>query len=647
VSASTERPSSEAHRLWGARRLPAWRGRVVLGAIAMALVFFFNFHVGFVTDVTRANSGREPMAGPPEGIPGTEQVFQFDMLTPRMQVEAFKRGELSLRKTPLRHFHDSSWTGDRLEQIHGLGLPILMLLADIVSGSWLFGGFFPDSLLTLVLLSIVVYVWLNVGVEMFERDRRAGLILVVVGCCWFFQGGFVGILTKVFMAYQATRATSVIWNMICVGLCIGCFVSPTRIRWIALAGACGFAPVIRATATPLAGLIFVVGALSVWRADKSWRRVAVGVGCAAVPFGFLLATNWIRFGHPWRFGYETVLSIGPLDNYVHHLKSPVAFFPITDSLREFFGVVFLPTSPDRFRLPPWVRWDGNGGPDGEVFGVFDLCVLGGAAGAMALSYVRRFSARGHNELFLWGAGAVGFSFLFVFLSRHVARFSYEYVFELYPAFVVMMTAAALRMCAVGPVLGGRALAAIAVYFGAQVVGVLQVDFPEGRNHVRTEVLTEALKLEEALSREPPPSMPGRFKCSERVAPAEVVERHRGFTLYDWARGGDCSVTVATELFLPFRQCVEIVTMRGPLSRTPLRERAQSFLGRAGVDWLALTDLEETPDGRLRVTLCRRDMRSERIELVTIGWAQPNELPRVNFDPVYVESIGVPEAVGEL
>ncbi len=274
-----------------------------------------------------------------------------------------------------------------------------------------------------------------------------------------------------------------------------------------------------------------------------------------------------------------------------------------------------------------------------MFDVADLWLLLAIASVMFFASRHDRRTRGSSETLLWGAGALAFGVLFVFLARHVAQFSYEYVFELYPAFVLMLTAGALRVCRINKATALLGVSGIVVYFGGQAVGVLLEDHPARPNHVRNSVLVAALKLEETLSQETPGPMPRGYTCYDRPPHSDLVERHGGFTLYGWNRGGDCTVAVATELFLPFERCVDIVIKRGPASRGPLRERAGSFLARVGVDWLNVTGIDESLDGRARVTMCRDEARTERIELVTIGWVRPHELPRIDVDPVYVESIG--------
>ena len=619
-----------------ATRKTIWQ--LVVLSITLATLGIFNHRTHFVPNFDKANTGQD--------------LGDHGFYTPRIQAEALKRGELNLRRTPFQPIHDLSWVGGRLQQIWGLGLPILMILADHVSLFSLRREFFPDRLLGLILVGVVLFVWVRNSLLFFKTDKTTGICILALTGLLFLHPTMLAIATSRFFIYEFVIYINVAWGLLLLGGVLSLFHKPTSMgRWLMVSAVAGYAPLIRPTSFVFSTAMFGLGALLVWTgSDRRWTRLVFGALVAAVPITFLLATNYVRFGHPLHFGFTTALTEIPADVYSLRFDYPFASLPLLSVLREMFGATFF---KDNFS-----DWMESAYRTREItlptFRLPDLFALLTALTVIAWSVIRGrsrcldLSKTSGLGVYLSLSGVAAFSSLFYVLSRH-SCLATRYVLDLYPAMIAILAGALLTLGHWREVSNSTihflspsnlfALGSLVLFLVVQGWLVMESPTESTATYYSSARIKEVVEAERVLSTTPSAGVPKEYSCPITHAHNFYPGGHLGANLKAWHRLTDCSVTYATEAFLPVSRCVAATLKRGPASWRPLREQARPIRARAGNDKLSLESMTEIENGNLRLVFCRPEAFAPPVEeIVTFAWLPTEDLGKPIVEPIYLASL---------
>lgn len=293
-----------------------------------------------------------------------------------VQSEALLRGDLALSHNPSDLQGDLIWSEGGLQQLWGLGIPVLQLPFQLYAKV---AGFsiFPENVATALLFSIVAFIVLKSFLgKAISHGAAFGETLANAGCVAILLlfPAFIGLLKARFRIYEETVAYTYLYAVLEVVLLRDFLAFPSKPRWCVMMLVSGFGPWIRPTllfygvATWTVGSFaffeyrkgpvfqsFVCSLVALKRLQPAPPSVSAGLSLSrprlwatgtclfATMLVALSFCNWIRFGSFFEFGYHLALhdasANGP--SYMERFGSPfdrAGFLPAT---QELFGWLFL------------------------------------------------------------------------------------------------------------------------------------------------------------------------------------------------------------------------------------------------------------------------------------------------------------------
>jgi len=537
-------------------------------------------------------------------------------LAPRLQTDAFLKGHLSLSPMPFGYLRDFNWNPQGgLQQIWGLGVPLLRLPFEWVSTQLGFGPF-PDRLVLLFYLIIVV-ILLNLSLRqifsgplwrwyviawMFLTPAVGGLIQRQINTVYYetvFYGVlYAYVLLAVFWFYLATSERKFFW-ILCSLAGFGCLVYPPLI---------------------------VYGSLAVALASRhayQHKFSAPDIGAGILLFGMglaaLLGLNFLRFGSPFDSGYSVSLCGYPVLYYSLLFDYPFHHEHFFSAAKELLGALFFnnawPSSTVRFRwgfvgyYPP--------------FNAASLIIV--LVGIAALRQkVNGLPGRIARLSLLWGIGSaavllMAYLYLPFMNSRYLSAFA--------PAFAAVFIGVVLSFWPTVELSRKKNWLAMAVVMGLLFYIVHGPSFSFAppspkRGPVGTSLLNQAQLTDQAGIRKMAadfdtqtllkPSLPPAVFCGRAQPVAGLMFQYNG-----WHVNSDCRVFAATSAFLPSARCITL-DYTGDAPDLQVKRNAA---------YLTLAHSEGS-----QKTFCGEGTPSGTIALYSVAWVSP---PKLSYDPLEV------------
>jgi len=273
----------------------------------------------------------------------------------RTQAEALLAGHFYLSQNPLDLAHDLCWSGGGVQQVWGLGIPILKVPFEALALA-LGRPCFPDALCLGLFIALAAYValktWLGResaqdGAEARAPFTGAGAVALLLLCA-----PIINALRYRLWIYEEVSAYA---YFISISLCCGVVLLARNGRWPVfwlLCALSGFSVLVRPTlaayglATALAGAWIMAkkeGCHAVSFPMTAYcKKLLVGMILFGGGLLFLGITNYWRFGNALEFGHRLNIQHGDLLPSVYSTRfgSPFQLTPLTVRARELFGALF-------------------------------------------------------------------------------------------------------------------------------------------------------------------------------------------------------------------------------------------------------------------------------------------------------------------
>jgi hypothetical protein len=313
------------------------------------------------------------------------------------QTDALLHGQLALSHSLSDEDHDLAWANGGIQQVWGLGIPILRL--PLAALARLFGcSIFPEHLATGLALSLVAFLVLMIlvkpaimgGQSIFAVLPSLGSVALLL-----LFPPFLTLFHTRFWVYEEATAHTYLYGVAEAVLLLQYLWKPSKRRWMILMLVAGFGAFIRPTLVFYGFAAWLTGTLALlWPAGRSmlslnrkpddpspegdsftadrqeqeagplktsklskfnpWSAVRLGAGTWMLgSFLFylgilaLLLTNWMRFGSPAEFGHKLNVQLEVCDGslYATRFNYPFEAEPFPVVLKELIGALFFVKSP--------------------------------------------------------------------------------------------------------------------------------------------------------------------------------------------------------------------------------------------------------------------------------------------------------------
>lgn len=290
-------------------------------------------------------------------IPSFGEWYSYDQ-TPRLQTEAFLRGELAIQPVPYAHRHDTSW-GNGLHQVWWLGVPILKLPFEIVAK--LLGSFgFPDRLHFLIFYMLVAAIFwrsLNLVINTtIDNKEHLGKWTQGIPIIFFIllNPTFITMMYSKFGPYEEVIAYGYLWAFLIFALLLMFIKNRSTSLYLLICFLAGFSPNIRPT---IGTYGFVTFLMAFYFAYNRPVRFRLG-GFLLFLIGplFILVTNYFRFGNPLEFGHSLALTGSPLIDYAIRFENPLKWPPFKDVALELLSALFFVDLKDLYVSNKGLLW---------------------------------------------------------------------------------------------------------------------------------------------------------------------------------------------------------------------------------------------------------------------------------------------------
>ncbi len=554
-------------------------------------------------------------------------------LAHRLQTQALLQGHLSLAPLPFGAQIDFNWSGHGLQQVWGLGVPLLRLpfegLANI-------GGFgpFPDRLVLLFYLFLVIYI-LHFAMQSLQKSLggeggAAELCIRWYVMAWIFLSPAMGILLhrQINNVYHETIFYGCLYAYVLLAL-LWVYISGRDARvYIGLSLAAGLGCLIRPTLLAYGLASMMAASIVVMVQQRPIKLVMAGILSFGLGLGFTAWTNVLRFGSPLDFGQGANFTGIPILIYSLRFDYPFHHEPILSAAKELFGALFLQN--------PWesptarFRW-GFGGYRPPFNFIHVLVLLSGLG-----VFYAACKTKAQNILMTTVPWALmSFALLFVFYA-HTLYIQSRYLSEFAPAVsavgaVLILTAGhafRVKRHLKGGVWIFWLVLVLVFYFGNK-------DFfmPDHPAIQRDDQLTDKKGIDHLMTQfrqglSARPQLPVKVYCgSTNLVPGLFFRAYpfQGmvFQYNGWDIQTDCFVRAATSFILPNKKCLTLNATATPQYQGPtVRVKRDN-------DELVF-DHADGPARQIK-TFCQEKTSPYPEAYYTIGWVMPEALNAVKND----------------
>jgi hypothetical protein len=567
-------------------------------------------------------------------IPRWGEWYSYD-INYRLQTEALLHGHTTISDSPRAHLHDWAWGRNGMEQVWGLGVPLLRIPFEVFAR--IIGHpQFPDRLVMLFYLSVVVFAWILVGVELCRVTHLfsplglgAGIVLVSLSVA---STPLITLLrTRMLVLEEAVLYLNlVIFFVLALSALLVLGKGRTRLPVIigCLAGLSGF---VRPTALIYGGVI--VATLMCWMRCRGYtRRQIISLASSAILGVILLCiSNFQRFGSPLEFGHSLNLSF-PLNDYILKFESPFRQAPLGEAMRELRAVALHTRtwiytsnfSPKRFEnqspvprfrelyftvFEAWLAW---------------LVLFGWLCGVMRIIRERRgrcaspeSPANDLIEIFtIISIASLGLLAVFYLRSPSITS---RYIADFIPAVALALVVLSVTMVRAfrKPIFQATALTFV---LGLSAAWTL---FSPGRiaphrHHapVNRAEIEKHFRVSKFWGTSP--DIPSGFQCG-RAGREALQNLHAKSQGQGWNVNGDCGVNVMSTFFLPASQCVV-------LRVTANDEEMAAIRVKSGLNFLRRTQVVRTENGESILRFCGERRTNIDPQVVFVGWITVTQFP---------------------
>jgi hypothetical protein len=246
------------------------------------------------------------------------------------QADAFLQGRFAIGNDPSRLKMDMAWHDGGVQQIWGLGVPLLLLPGHTLAK--LVGGFaFPDRALFLLLLA-----GLGAATHATLRTVCGHWLGAIAGVATMCFPPFVSLLLSRFQIWEEAVA----YEYLAVGYLLVAVVAlairPSGPRFVVIWALAGFVPFVRPTAL-VYSIVAALLSLLLYERRTVNRAKALGAAIAIVFAGLFLLTNAIRFGAPLELGHSIHTNLYTLIDYTTTFENPFRQATLPSAAKDFFG----------------------------------------------------------------------------------------------------------------------------------------------------------------------------------------------------------------------------------------------------------------------------------------------------------------------
>lgn len=347
----------------------------------------------------------------------------------RAQVDALLSGRLALSPSPDALLHDLAWTPSGVQQVWGLGVPILQAPFEALARAVGLGPF-PDRIAMLAFIALAFFMLLRA----FRGWVGIGAMLLT--------GLLPALVTMMRCRMQVYEGAAIYAYLAALILVAGVVIlarAPSRWRYLALLAAAGATGLIRPTVW-FYGLATAIAASVIWWRAGGRKSIAAGALLFLLGGGALYATNAMRFGKGSEFGHR--LNIESLSGNLTATRFSYPFERVgtLEATEELFGSLF--DRPEQASRGGWYQKDLHVGQSEVVrwreyyfttysWPYLPLLLAGLVLGALA------FRRRDGTGALLVAWAIAGAAPLVVFYL-HSPAVSSRYQLDLAPAFAVLL-----------------------------------------------------------------------------------------------------------------------------------------------------------------------------------------------------------------
>ena len=380
--------------------------RSVTLAIALALAFALLFATRQIT---------------PHGWYANQYVY-------RAQVDALLSGRLALTPHPDGLYHDLAWTPSGVQQVWGLGAPLLQAPFEVL-GRAIGVAPFPDRIAMAAWIAFALFVllrafpgWSGIG-ALLLTGLLPPIITMLRGKCQVYEDAAL-------YAYLAA--------LVLAGGLVIFARAPSRWRYVALLAAAGATGLIRPTVW-FYGLGTAIAATVIWWRAGGRRSIIAGALAFLLGGGALYATNALRFGEGSEFGHRLNIESLPGNLTATRFSFPFEHVGTVEAATELLGSLFdRPETTKR----GFYQKDLHRGQSKVVrwreyyFTTYSWFYVPLLAAGLVLG-VLAFRRRDRTGAALLGWAVVGAAPLFVFYL-HSPSVSSRYQLDFAPAFAALL-----------------------------------------------------------------------------------------------------------------------------------------------------------------------------------------------------------------
>ncbi|HEX5220621.1 MAG TPA: hypothetical protein VFZ59_13705 [Verrucomicrobiae bacterium] len=263
----------------------------------------------------------------------------------RWQTERLLQGDIAMADDPSALGWDLAWDNGKVQQVWGLGVPILRLPFEI--GARIFGlRMFPDRVAFAVYLGFVVYLLLRLhwklAPKLAPKVKPIWMPLALLPTILF--PPFLRLCNSRFLVYEEVIAYGFLIALVLIGWTVVLSYYQCWWSFLCLTLVSGLIAFIRPTFVFYGIASVVIAAVAHWRGRHGKLLIFSGATIFLAGVGLLLWSNTLRFGSPLEFGHSLNLNMLDPMRYASRFDHPYRSERIGAAAKELFSLLFLAKS---------------------------------------------------------------------------------------------------------------------------------------------------------------------------------------------------------------------------------------------------------------------------------------------------------------
>lgn len=588
-------------------------------------------------------------------VPEIGEWYSFDQSL-RLQTQAFMRGELAIQPVPYGHRHDWAW-GNGMQQVWGLGVPIIQLPFEMIARVFGFFGFPDRIILLMAYLSVAMIFWKSLDIavnpglnrkDALEKRIQNIPMLIFV----FLNPAFITMMHAKLGPYEEVIAYGYLWSISLFAL-LSLFIKNSKpFLFLIICFLSGFAPNLRPTAGAYSMATFLLLFYLAYRRKVSFLWLGIPLFLSGNVF--LLITNYLRFGNPLEFGHSLLLTNAPTIDYILKFDNPVHWVPFWSAALELISALFFIDISKGGLL-----WQSNAPRmrefNFEPFGIFTMLILLAAWVMVFMTFLKGrnsgYPSKSSRKEICYAGGVwslISFGMLFYFYSRSPAIAS-RYLVDFGPAIVIgIMTLYFYLTGLLREKIPGSSSLRITAAVSVIVSGIIVINLSQAKialfyQHLSKVELTNVTNAGVAkdkllqMRRTKGPHIPGGYICGDKEARYEIPYNNAGWDFY-----GGCGVSPVTTHFLDNPECI-VVQIEPVEGGSAMGYSDKEIDVKIGIDRLPRRSEAAYERGKI-VTFCsekkvdRGEDLEQLLKLISIKWVDARKHSAFIYPPLRLISI---------